>query len=57
LFTKLAALMLPIPVAKSQPVELPYAVLYELSEVERTPEVPDGKKQLALPAQFTSMSP
>src|ERR1700726_3164354 len=30
LFTKLAALTLPIPVAKSQPVVVPYAGLYEL---------------------------
>jgi hypothetical protein len=37
LFTKLAALTLPIPVAKSQPVEVPYAKLYELLAVESTP--------------------
>jgi hypothetical protein len=43
LFTKLAALMLPIPVAKSQPAEVPYATLSALSEVESTPVDPEGK--------------
>jgi len=42
LFTKLAAFTLPIPVAKSQPVEVPYAALYMLSEVESTPIDPEG---------------
>src|SRR5215471_2955953 len=41
--TRLVALTLPIPVAKSQPVVVPYAGLYELLEVERTPCVPEGK--------------
>ena len=40
LFTKLAALSVPIPVAKSQPVVVPYAGLKELSEVDSTPCVP-----------------
>jgi hypothetical protein len=43
LFTKLAALTLPIPVAKSQPVVVPYAGLYELPEVESTPCEPEGR--------------
>jgi hypothetical protein len=43
LFTKLAALTLPIPVAKSQPVVVPYAGVNELSEVERTPTAPPPK--------------
>jgi len=37
LLTRLAALILPIPVAKSQPAEVPYAKLYELLAVESTP--------------------
>ena len=40
LFTKLAALRVPMPVAKSQPVVVPYAGLKELLEVESTPCVP-----------------
>jgi hypothetical protein len=42
LLTKLAALTLPIPVAKSHPVVVPYAGPKELLEVESTPEVPEG---------------
>ena len=42
-FARLVALTLPIPVAKSQPVVVPYAGLYEPLEVESTPPVPDGK--------------
>lgn len=37
LLTKFAALTLPMPVAKSQPVVAPYAGAKELSEVESTP--------------------
>jgi hypothetical protein len=55
--TKLAALMLPMPVAKSQPVVVPYAGANELLEVESTPELLEARKQLWLPVQFTSMSP
>lgn len=40
LFTKFVALSVPIPVAKSQPVCVPYAGLKELLEVESTPSVP-----------------
>ncbi len=40
LFTRFAALRVPIPVAKSQPVVVPYAGLNELLEVESTPWVP-----------------
>lgn len=43
LFTRLAALTLPIPVAKSQPVVAPYEGLNELSDVERTPTEPSAK--------------
>jgi hypothetical protein len=43
LFIKFRALMLPIPVAKSQPVVVPYDGAYELFEVESTPTVPEGK--------------
>lgn len=57
LFTRLAALTVPIPVAKSQPAVVPYAGLNEVLEVERTPTEPSAKKQLAVPTQFTSMSP
>ena len=42
-FTKLAALTVPIPVAKSQPTFVPKAGWYELFEVERTPSKPEGK--------------
>src|SRR5262249_34833866 len=45
LFTRLAALTVPIPVAKSQPVAVPYAGLYELLEVESTPSRLESKKQ------------
>jgi hypothetical protein len=37
LFTKFAALTLPMPVAKSHPVVVPYAGAKEVSEVESTP--------------------
>ena len=57
LFTRLAALTVPIPVAKSHPVVVPYAGLKELLEVESTPTEPSARKQFALPVQFTSMSP
>lgn len=43
LLTKFAALTVPIPVAKSHPVVVPYAFKYELSEVDSTPFVPDGR--------------
>ena len=43
LFTRLAALTLPIPVAKSQPVVVPYAGLNELLAVESTPTEPSAK--------------
>jgi hypothetical protein len=56
-FTKFAALMVPIPVAKSQPTVVPKDGRNELFEVESTPSEPDGKKQLLAPVQFTSMSP
>jgi hypothetical protein len=42
-FTRLAAFTVPIPVAKSQPVAVPYAGRYLLSEVESTPTVPEGR--------------
>jgi hypothetical protein len=40
LFTRFVALSVPIPVAKSQPVSVPYAGLKELLEVESTPCAP-----------------
>ena len=43
LFTRLVALMEPIPVAKSQPVVVPYAGANELLEVDNTPAEPEGK--------------
>jgi hypothetical protein len=43
LFTRFAAFTLPIPVAKSQPVAVPYAGRNELSDVERTPTEPSAK--------------
>jgi len=43
LFTRLAALTLPIPVAKSQPGVVPNAGLNELLDVERTPTEPSAK--------------
>lgn len=39
LFTRFAALTVPMPVAKSQPVLVPYAGLNELLDVESTPSV------------------
>jgi hypothetical protein len=41
-FTKFAALMVPSPVAKSQPTAVPKAGWKELSEVESTPTKPEG---------------
>ena len=43
LFTRFAAFTLPIPVAKSQPVLVPYAGLKALFEVESTPTAPSAK--------------
>src|SRR6266849_5288600 len=43
LFTRFVALIVPIPVAKSQPVVLPYAGANELLEVDNTPTEPEGK--------------
>jgi hypothetical protein len=43
LFTRLAAFTLPIPVAKSQPVVVPYAGLKALFEVESTPTAPSAR--------------
>lgn len=43
LFTRFVTFTVPIPVAKSQPVLVPYAVESELSEIESTPYVPDGR--------------
>ena len=40
LLTKFAALMVPMPVAKSQPSEVPYAGANELLEVDSTPTAP-----------------
>jgi hypothetical protein len=43
LFTRLAAFTVPIPVAKSHPVVVPYAGLNELLEVESTPTEPSAR--------------
>lgn len=43
LFTRLAALTVPMPVAKSQPTEVPYAGAKEVLEVESTPTEPPPK--------------
>jgi hypothetical protein len=43
LFTRFAAFTVPMPVAKSHPVAVPYASRYDESEVESTPLVPDGR--------------
>ena len=43
LFTRFVAFTVPMPVAKSQPVAVPYAGKYDESEVESTPFVPDGR--------------
>jgi hypothetical protein len=43
LFTRLVALTLPMPVAKSHPEFVPYAGANELLEVDSTPAVPEGK--------------
>jgi hypothetical protein len=57
LLARLAALTLPIPVAKSQPVAAPYAGLYVRFEVESTPSCAKSRSQLCRPVQLTSMSP
>lgn len=41
-FTRLAALIVPIPVAKSHPTFVPKAGWNELFDVESTPENPEG---------------
>lgn len=56
LLTKLAALTVPMPVAKSQPVVVPYAGAKAVLEVESTPTEPFERKQF-WPVQSTSMSP
>lgn len=56
LFTRLAALTVPMPVAKSQPVVVPYAGAKEVLEVASTPTEPSARKQFG-PVQSTSMSP
>ena len=43
LFTKFAALAVPMPVAKSHPTFVPYAGANEVLEVESTPIVPSAK--------------
>ena len=43
LFTKFVALTLPMPVAKSHPLVVPYAGANELLDVESTPAVPEGR--------------
>jgi len=43
LFTKFAALIVPMPVAKSQPTLVPYAGTKEEVEVESTPTEPSGR--------------
>jgi hypothetical protein len=43
LFTRLVAFTLPIPVAKSQPVVVPYPGLKALFEVESTPTAPSAR--------------
>lgn len=43
LFTKLAALTVPMPVAKSHPTLVPYAGAKELLEVESTPTAPSAR--------------
>ena len=45
LFTRLAALMVPIPVAKSHPEFVPKAGWYTLVDLESTPITPEGEKQ------------
>ena len=56
LLTKLAAFTVPMPVAKSHPVVVPYAGAKDVLEVESTPTEPSERKQLG-PVQSTSMSP
>jgi len=43
LLTRFAALTVPMPVAKSQPMLVPYAGLNVEFEVERTPTEPSAK--------------
>ena len=43
LFTKFAALSVPMPVAKSQPTLVPYAGANDVSEVESTPTEPSAR--------------
>lgn len=43
LLTRFVALTLPIPVAKSQPTDVPYAGLNASFEVESTPSAPPAK--------------
>ena len=43
LLTRFVALMVPMPVAKSQPVVAPYAGLNAVLEVESTPTVPSAR--------------
>jgi hypothetical protein len=43
LFTKLAAFTVPMPVAKSQPMVVPYAGANEVLEVESTPTEPSAR--------------
>jgi hypothetical protein len=56
LLTKLAALTVPMPVAKSQPTLVPKAGAKAVLEVESTPTEPPARKQLG-PMQSTFMSP
>ncbi len=56
LLTRLAALSVPMPVAKSQPTLVPYAGRKEVLEVESTPTELLPRKQLG-PTQSTSISP
>ena len=41
-FTKFATFKVPMPVAKSQPLVVPYAGAYAVFEVESTPNEPEG---------------
>ena len=52
LFTRFAALRVPMPVAKSQPVVVPKAGWYAVLEVESTPSMPFGNVPL-VSKQFT----
>jgi hypothetical protein len=55
--TRLLALTVPIPVAKSHPTVAGYAGLNAESEVDSTPYLPDGSKQSRSPLHGTSLSP